>query len=66
MSGSVLIVASYALLAIFAAAFTFRSVKLARMPVHLRWELAPVPHEPACGVQTPTASNRRGHLPRIS
>jgi len=45
MSASVLILLSYALLAIFAIAFATRSLKLARLPVHLRWELAPVPHE---------------------
>lgn len=45
MPGSVLIVVSYALLAIFVVAFLFRSLKIMRMPVHLRWELAPVPHE---------------------
>ncbi len=45
MSGSTLVVASYVFLAIFAAAFLARSIRLARLPVHLRWELAPVPHE---------------------
>lgn len=45
MSASILILLSYALLTIFVVAFIRRSVKLARLPVHLRWELAPVPHE---------------------
>ncbi len=45
MSGSVLIVLSYFLLAVFAVAFVVRAVGIARLPVHLRWELAPVPHE---------------------
>ncbi len=45
MSASVLILLSYGLMAIFAVAFVARSAKLARMPAHLRWELAPVPHE---------------------
>jgi nitrate reductase gamma subunit len=45
MSGSTLVVVSYVLLAIFAVAFLVRSIRLARMPVHLRWELSPVPHE---------------------
>jgi nitrate reductase gamma subunit len=45
VSGSVLIVLSYVLLAVFAVAFVVRTVRLARLPVHLRWELAPVPHE---------------------
>jgi nitrate reductase gamma subunit len=45
MSASTLILLSYALLAVFLVAFLTRSLKLARLPVHLRWELAPVPHE---------------------
>lgn len=49
MSGAILIVVSYLLLAIFAVAFAVRSLKIARMPVHLRWELAPVPHEKGKG-----------------
>jgi nitrate reductase gamma subunit len=28
-----------------AGTYTYRSIKYARMPVHLRWELYPVPHE---------------------
>ena len=49
MSASTLIPISYALLAIFAIAFVMRSLKLARLPVHLRWELSPVPHEKGKG-----------------
>ena len=45
MSASTLIYLSYGLLAVFVVAFAMRSLKLARLPVHLRWELAPVPHE---------------------
>jgi nitrate reductase gamma subunit len=46
MFGStLLIVVSWTLLAIFVVAFVLRTVKIARLPVHLRWELAPVPHE---------------------
>jgi nitrate reductase gamma subunit len=45
MPGSILIVISYLLLAIFLVAFLFRALGIARLPVHLRWELAPVPHE---------------------
>jgi nitrate reductase gamma subunit len=48
MSASLLGIA-YALLAIFLVGFVIRSVRLARMPVHLRWELAPVPHEKGRG-----------------
>jgi nitrate reductase gamma subunit len=49
VTGSVLIVLSYFLLAVFTVAFVARSVRLARLPVHLRWELAPVPHEKGRG-----------------
>ena len=45
MSASTLILLSYGLLSIFLVAFVLRTVKLARLPIHLRWELAPVPHE---------------------
>jgi nitrate reductase gamma subunit len=45
MLGPILIVVSYLLLATFLVAFVFRAVRIARLPVHLRWELAPVPHE---------------------
>lgn len=45
MSGAVLIVLSYLLLAVAAVAFVGRTVRIARLPIHLRWELAPVPHE---------------------
>jgi nitrate reductase gamma subunit len=49
MSASMLLLLSYILLAIFVLAFVTRSVKLARLPVHLRWELSPVPHEKGKG-----------------
>jgi len=46
MFGStLLIVVSWALLAVFVVAFILRTIRIARLPVHLRWELAPVPHE---------------------
>jgi nitrate reductase gamma subunit len=45
MSVSTLLIFSYVLLAVFVVAFLLRSLKLARLPVHLRWELSPVPHE---------------------
>ncbi|MGD2218327.1 MAG: respiratory nitrate reductase subunit gamma, partial [Gemmatimonadales bacterium] len=45
MSGSILIVISWLLLAIFVVAFVLRTLRIARLPMHLRWELAPVPHE---------------------
>jgi len=37
----------YAGLAAFLAATAIRAVMYARQPLHLRWELYPVPHEPA-------------------
>ncbi len=49
MSASTTILLSYALLAVFVVSFVLRSVKLARLPIHLRWELAPVPHEKGKG-----------------
>lgn len=49
MSASILLLLSYALLAIFLVAFVLRSLKLSRLPVHLRWELSPVPHEKGKG-----------------
>ena len=45
LSSTVLIVVSWALLAVFVLAFALRTIKIARLPIHLRWELAPVPHE---------------------
>jgi nitrate reductase gamma subunit len=49
MSGPVLLAVSYALLLIFVLAFVIRTVGIARLPVHLRWELAPVPKEKGRG-----------------
>lgn len=49
MSGATLVLVSYVLLVVFVVAFIYRSVKIAKMPVHLRWELAPVPHEKGKG-----------------
>ncbi|MFC1662121.1 respiratory nitrate reductase subunit gamma, partial [Gemmatimonadota bacterium] len=46
---STFILISYGLLAIFLVAFVLRSVRLARLPIHLRWELSPVPHEKGKG-----------------
>ncbi len=34
-------------LVVFVAATVARAVAYARAPIHLRWELYPVPHEPA-------------------
>lgn len=49
MSGPLLLALSYVLLATFVIAFVLRSVRIARLPVHLRWELAPVPKEKTRG-----------------
>ncbi len=49
MSGSTFVVLAYALLAVFLVAAVLRTVKIARLPVHLRWELAPVPKEKTRG-----------------
>jgi nitrate reductase gamma subunit len=49
MPGSMLVLTTYALLAVFLVGFVVRSVRLARLPVHLRWELAPIPHEKGRG-----------------
>lgn len=46
MSGFALLSACAVLLVVFLLAFVLRTVRIARMPVHLRWELAPVPKEP--------------------
>lgn len=45
MSGSILLVISWLLLAIFVVALVLRTLRIATLPMHLRWELAPVPHE---------------------
>ena len=45
MSALVLMMCAYIAVVIFAAVVVYRTVKIAQMPVHLRWELAPVPHE---------------------
>ena len=49
MSGTILTWIFYALIAVFVVAFVTRTVRLARLPIHLRWELAPVPHEKGKG-----------------
>lgn len=49
MSGVLMLTIAYALLGVFLVGFVVRSVRLARLPVHLRWELAPIPHEKGKG-----------------
>jgi len=40
-----LLIISYVLIVIFLATFLFKTRKMAKLPIHLRWELSPVPHE---------------------
>ena len=40
-----LLIISYALIVIFLVTFIYKTRKMAKLPIHLRWELAPVPHE---------------------
>jgi nitrate reductase gamma subunit len=49
MAFPILLSLSYLLLAVFVVAFAVRTVKMASLPVHLRWELSPVPHEKGRG-----------------
>jgi nitrate reductase gamma subunit len=44
-----LVISSYVLLAVALVAAAVRSFKILMMPVHLRWELSPVPHEKGKG-----------------
>ena len=41
----------YGSLVVFIALILARAIRIARMPVHLRWELYPVPHEPPAKVR---------------
>ncbi|TAL35323.1 MAG: hypothetical protein EPN93_10555 [Spirochaetes bacterium] len=45
MSEYIWLIATYASIGIFALGMAVRVVRIARLPLHLRWELAPVPHE---------------------
>ena len=45
MNGQWLLPLAYAAAMVFAFVTALRTVRIARMPVHLRWELAPVPRE---------------------
>ena len=45
MVSSMLLVVSYVSAAVFVSAIVFRFVRIARLPMHLRWELYPVAHE---------------------
>jgi nitrate reductase gamma subunit len=45
MPGPIMLLIPYAATVVFVAAVVQRAVKLARLPLHLRWELYPVAHE---------------------
>ena len=45
MSGIIWHIFAFGAVAIFLAAAIYRTIALARLPIHLRWELAPIPHE---------------------
>ena len=45
LSSTLLMFVAWVVLAVFVVAFVLRTIKIAKLPVHLRWELAPVPHE---------------------
>jgi nitrate reductase gamma subunit len=45
MTALPLIILSYILIVIFLATFIYKTRKMAKLPLHLRWELSPVPHE---------------------
>ena len=45
MASSILLVVAYVSIAVFVAAIAVRALKIARLPIHLRWELYPVAHE---------------------
>jgi len=45
MATSILLVVTYASIVVFVAAIAIRALKIARLPLHLRWELYPVAHE---------------------
>lgn len=45
MASSILLVVTYASIVVFVAAIALRALKIARLPLHLRWELYPVAHE---------------------
>lgn len=46
MTGTFLLYFTYVALAVFILVIGYRTLSIAKMPMHLRWELAPVPHEP--------------------
>jgi nitrate reductase gamma subunit len=49
MTGPILLIVPYGAIVVFLIGLIYRGIKIAKMPVHLRWELAPVPHEKGKG-----------------
>lgn len=45
MTGLPLLIISYVLIVIFLATFIYKARKMAKLPIHLRWEIAPIPGE---------------------
>ncbi|MBF0430031.1 MAG: respiratory nitrate reductase subunit gamma [Fibrobacteria bacterium] len=45
MPGSLLMIILYLAVAVFVVGLIKRGLKIAKLPIHLRWELSPVPHE---------------------
>jgi nitrate reductase gamma subunit len=45
MAGSYLMILTYVSVIVFLVGLIYRAFKILSMPVHLRWELSPVPHE---------------------
>jgi nitrate reductase gamma subunit len=49
MSGIVWLILVFGVVGIFLIVVTYRTLVIIRLPVHLRWELAPIPHEKGKG-----------------
>ena len=49
MSGIIWHIGVFGVLAVFLIVTIYRAIAIARLPVHLRWELAPIPHEKGKG-----------------
>lgn len=49
MSGIIWHIFAFGAIAIFLAVAIYRTLAIARLPIHLRWELAPIPHEKGKG-----------------
>jgi nitrate reductase gamma subunit len=45
VSGVIWLIFAFAAILIFLIVATYRTLAIIRLPVHLRWELAPIPHE---------------------